>query len=159
MKSGLLLMLQAVLFAGLVSYAGSEGEAVPFTPAPQAPDHWSFSYPTDGTIAYESVVHLGSGPTNRFGSVFMYYYNNTVSGGVYASELSLETVVNVDTYTSETWATPENNNFGEWYSVVLGDDVLGDGNPIDSAEAETDVDSLVTGMGGDGVAFFITTGE
>ena len=157
-KACLFLLFQSAVIMTLAVYAGSNGpHAVATHMAFDVPNHWSISYPSDGTIAYGPVSHVGLGPPNKLGHLFMYYYSNTVPGGVYGSELTLERTAAVDTVGFNVWTEDPFGDIGEFYSAVLGDDALGgDNDPFGQAGNEQDIDSLVMGMGGDGVAYFIS---
>lgn len=158
LKACLFLLFQSAVITALAVYAGSNGpHAVASHTVLDHPNHWSISYPTDGTIAYGPVSHVGQGPPNKSGQLFMYYYSNTIPGGVYGSELTLERTAAVDTFSFNVWTVSPFGDIGQFYSAVLGDDVLqGDPDPFDQAGSQQDVDSLVMGMGGDGVAYFIS---
>ncbi len=158
LKACLFLLFQSAVIAALAVYAGSNGPQAVASPAvPDPPDHWSITYPSDGTIAYNPVAHVGQGPPNETGQLFMYYYSNTVPGGVYGSELTLERTAAVDTFAFNVWGVDPFGDIGEFYSAVLGDDALDGGeDPFDQGGNEQDVDSLVMGMGGDGVAYFVS---
>ncbi len=158
LKACMFLLFQAAVIITLAVSASSNGpHAVASHMALDHPDHWSISYPSDGTIAYGPVSHVGQGPPNAAGHLFMYYYSNTIPGGVYGSELTLERTAAVDTIGFNVWTEDPFGDIGEFYSAVLGDDALeGEGDPLGQAGNEQDIDSLVMGMGGDGVAYFIS---
>ena len=158
LKTCLFLVFESAIIAALIAFAGSgDSQAVASPLLPLAPTRWSITYPADGTIAYGPVSHIGQGPPNKLGHVFMYYYNNTIPGGVYGSELTLERTAAVNTYNSTVWTVSPFGDIGEFYSAVVGDIALqGSQNPFGGSGSQQDVDSLVMGMGGDGAAYFIS---
>lgn len=144
-----------VLAAGILFAALSTETA--WSQAAGVNEPWTFAYPGDGDTCYGTVPFFGSGDSDEIGTLMVFSYNDTIPGGIYPSELSLELSVTVSTYSSSTWSYTTLVPEGTWFAAVFSAD-FGSGQNLpfptgDPADPENDVNNLLAAIGGDGVVF------
>lgn len=80
---------------------------------------WKFSHPEDGMQCYSEVDFVGVGPQNSVGGLALYSYDNQTPNGVYASELTLQIAVLVDTDPGIDWVGPSWALEGSYYATIM----------------------------------------
>ena len=81
--------------------------------------NWKFTHPEDGMECYSDVVCIGTGPVDSMGTNSVYSYDNQIAGGVYASELTLQVSVLVETDPGIDWVGTTWSQTGTYYATIM----------------------------------------